>query len=213
VDILEYNLRREGYAVEKAYDGETGLRMALELKPRLVLLDLMLPGLDGLSVCRALRETDSATPVLLLTAREAEDDKVLGLESGADDYITKPFAMKELLARVRANLRRAAPPAVSAELVSGELRVDTGRRDVTRAGATIELSPKEYELLLYLMTAKGRVVSREELLEKVWAYSFFDDLRVVDVTVRRLREKLEENPAEPVFILTRRGAGYLFGGQ
>ncbi|MDR0248811.1 MAG: response regulator transcription factor [Oscillospiraceae bacterium] len=218
VDILDYNLLREGYRTLRAYDGEEGLRLALEASPALVLLDVMLPRRNGFDVCRLLREKDKVTPVLLLTALEAEDDKVRGLEAGADDYITKPFAMKELLARVRANIRRAVesaappPPLPPAEFVYRDLRIHRNRLNVTRGGEPCDLSQKEYDLLLYLADARERVVTREELLEKVWGYTYLsDDMRVVDVAVRRLREKLEKNPAEPEYIVTKRGAGYMFG--
>jgi two-component system response regulator VicR len=213
VDILEFNLKRAGYTILKAFDGPAGLDMALSKKPDLVLLDIMLPMMDGFSVCRAIRERDAVLPILLLTARGEEEDKVRGLELGADDYITKPFSVKELLARVKANIRRTQleESREDAELLAtGALTLDQGRMEVRRDGETLELSQREFDLLLYLWQRKNKVVSREELMEKVWGYEFYGDLRAVDVAVRRLREKLEEYPAEPIYILTRRGAGYLF---
>jgi two-component system response regulator VicR len=213
VDILEFNLTRVGYAVLKAFDGPSGLDMALAKKPDLVLLDIMLPMMDGFSVCRAIRERDAVLPILLLTARGEEEDKVRGLELGADDYITKPFSIKELLARVKANIRRTQLEGRNEDaeiLEAGALTLDQGRLEVRRDGEALELSQREYDLLLYLWQRKNKVVSREELMEKVWGYEYYGDLRAVDVAVRRLREKLEEYPAEPVYILTRRGAGYLF---
>ncbi|MDR1735819.1 MAG: response regulator transcription factor [Oscillospiraceae bacterium] len=217
VDILEFNLKLAGYTVIAAFDGITGLEMALNAKPDLVLLDIMLPRLDGFKVCRAIREKDALLPVLLLTAREEEEDKVLGLEIGADDYITKPFSIKELLARVKANIRRTMYDAQTAEdsadtLTAGKLTLNQNRMEVRRAGETLELSQREYDILCYLWKS-GKVTSREELMEKVWGYDYYGDLRVVDVAVRRLREKLEENPAEPRYILTRRGAGYYFDNE
>ena len=217
VDILVFHLKRSGYETAVAYDGQDGLQKALDGRPDLILLDVMLPKMDGFTVCRALRREDALTPVIMLTAREEEADKVLGLELGADDYITKPFSIKELLARVKANMRRTSAareePDVTADVLeSGLLRLHTGRMELTKSGAPVELSQREYDLMHYLMERSGNVVSREELMQKVWNYDYLGDLRVVDVTVRRLREKIEDNPAEPVYILTRRGAGYLFGG-
>ena len=212
VDILEFNLKKAGYAVLRALDGPAGLEMALAKKPDLVLLDIMLPMLDGFSVCRAIRERDPVMPIVLLTARGEEEDKVRGLELGADDYVTKPFSTKELLARVKANMRRTQlEDAPSAELLeTGALTLDQNRLEVRRDGVPLELSQREFDLLLYLWQRKNKVVSREELMEKVWGYEYYGDLRAVDVAVRRLREKIEEYPAEPIYILTRRGAGYLF---
>lgn len=214
VDILEFNLKLAGYTVQKAFDGPDGLAMALEQKPELVLLDIMLPKMDGFAVCRSIRERDAVMPILLLTARGEEEDKVRGLELGADDYITKPFSIKELLARVKANIRRTRFEASREEtdeiLTAGTLTLRQDRMQVCRNGEPLELSQREFDLLLYLWRNGGKVVSREELMEKVWGYEYYGDLRAVDVAVRRLREKIEENPAEPVYILTKRGAGYLF---
>lgn len=217
VDILAFHLQRSGYEPLTASDGESGLRMALSEKPDLILLDVMLPKMDGFTVCKAIRREDPAVPILILTAREEENDKVLGLDLGADDYITKPFAVKELIARVGANIRRVSVAREAAEspetadvLESGRLRLHTGRMEVSVDGQPVELSQREYDLLLYLMSHAGAVASREELMHKVWNFEFMGDLRVVDVAVRRLREKIEPNPAEPVYILTKRGVGYLF---
>lgn len=218
VDILSFNLGREGYDTVEAYDGPTGLKLALEENPDLILLDLMLPGMDGFDVCRQIRQAGQATPILMLTAREEEADKVLGLELGADDYITKPFSMRELIARVGANIRRtamntaaAATAAATAMPVAGDLSIDTDSHQVFRDGKPLELTTREYELLTFLASHPNKVYSRIDLMEQVWNYGYVgDDQRTVDVTVRRLREKIEENPASPKYILTRRGVGYYF---
>ena len=219
VDILSFNLEREGYDTIEAYDGPTGLKLALEENPDLILLDLMLPGMDGFDVCRQIRRAGHATPILMLTAREEEADKVLGLELGADDYITKPFSMRELLARVKANIRRvgmvpAAPqgeePAAAA-MKLGRITVDVERATVYNDGKPLDLTQREYELILYLVSQPGNVFSREALMEHVWNYEgYVGDVRAVDVAVRRLREKLEDDPAAPRFICTKRGMGYYF---
>lgn len=216
VDILSFNLGREGYATLEAYDGEAGLQLALEQDPDLILLDLMLPKMNGFDVCRSIREHGRATPIIMLTAREEETDKVLGLELGADDYITKPFSMRELIARVGANIRRtamAAPvsAAATAMPVAGDLSINTDSHQVFRAGEAIDLTTREYELLTFLASHPNKVYSRIDLMEQVWNYGYVgDDVRTVDVTVRRLREKIEADPANPVYILTRRGVGYYF---
>jgi len=217
VDILDFHLQRSGYSVLSAMDGEAGLRLALEKKPDLILLDVMLPKMDGFSVCKAVRRENNTVPILMLTAREEENDKVMGLDLGADDYITKPFAVKELLARVGANIRRTSVAAPDTEqaadvLESGRLKLHTGRMEVSVDGKPVEVSQREYDLLLFLMRHVGSVASREELMHKVWNYEHMGDLRVVDVAIRRLREKIEPNPAEPVYILTKRGVGYIFAG-
>ena len=219
VDILSYNLTREGYDTLEALDGPTGLQLALEQNPDLILLDLMLPGMSGFDVCRQVRESGSSTPILMLTAREEEADKVLGLELGADDYITKPFSVRELMARVKANIRRvsmAASPAPeqgeSLALGGGRLTVDEARATVFKDGAPLELTQREYDLICFLAAQPGKVFSREALMEHVWNYEgYVGDVRAVDVAVRRLREKLEDDPANPAFIKTKRGMGYFFG--
>lgn len=217
VDILTFNLQREGYRVVSALDGEEGVEVATRENPDLILLDLMLPKMDGFEVCKYIRRTMS-TPIIMLTAREEEVDKILGLELGADDYMTKPYSMRELLARVKANIRRREIDITEEErtkstetsLEFGELVIDLNSVSVTKNGKFVELTPREFELIKFLATNANHVFSREELMEKVWNYEYFGDLRTVDVTVRRLREKIEDNPAEPVYILTRRGAGYMF---
>ena len=216
VDILSFNLGREGYDTVEAYDGPTGLKLALEENPDLILLDLMLPGMDGFDVCRQIRQAGQATPILMLTAREEEADKVLGLELGADDYITKPFSMRELLARVKANIRRtgmtvAAPAPGGGRLELGRITVDPQAMTVSKDGEALELTQREYELVRLLSAHKGQVFSREALMEQVWNYEgYVGDVRAVDVAIRRLREKIEDDPAEPKFIVTRRGLGYVF---
>ncbi len=220
IDILSFNLSREGYDTIEALDGKTGLQLALEQDPDLILLDLMLPEMNGFDVCRSLREKGRTTPVIMLTAREEETDKVMGLELGADDYITKPFSMRELLARVKANIRRSDMiPTVTADTKSGtrldlgRIVVDTELMVVYKDGKTLELSQREYELIKFLASQPGKVFSREALMEHVWNYDgYVGDVRAVDVAVRRLREKLEDDPASPEFLVTRRGLGYLFNG-
>lgn len=218
VDILRFNLQREGYRTIEAYDGEDGLNKALTEDPDIVLLDVMLPKMIGFDVCRKLREAGQNVPVIILTAREEEADKVFGLEIGADDYMTKPFSMRELVARVGANIRRtsmaaaAAPTAAaSAMAVADDLSINTDSHQVFRGGKAIDLTQREYELLTFLASHPNKVYSRVDLMEQVWNYGYVgDDVRTVDVTVRRLREKIEADPANPVYILTRRGAGYFF---
>ena len=215
VDILKFNLAREGYRVIEAYDGEEGYIKAISEKPDLILLDVMLPKMDGFDVCKKIREI-SAVPIIMLTARDEEIDKVLGLELGADDYMTKPFGVRELMARVKANLRRLSQPAKeesSDKMTFGALVIDNEKYEVSKAGAVIELTVREFELLKFLAAQPDKIFTRENLLEKVWGYEYYGDLRTVDVTVRRLREKLEDDPAEPTYILTKRGVGYLFKGQ
>ena len=222
VDILSFNLEREGYNTLEAYDGKTGLQLALEQNPDLVLLDLMLPGMDGFDVCREIRKAGSAVPIIMLTAREEETDKVLGLELGADDYITKPFAMRELLARVKANIRRmsmapvapavpAPEPQTQRRLELGRVCVDLERATVYKDGQPLELTQREYDLICFLASQPGKVFSREALMEHVWNYEgYVGDVRAVDVAIRRLREKIEDDPASPKFIVTKRGMGYYF---
>lgn len=214
-DILEFNLKKEGYNVTCAYDGEDGLGKAREINPDLILLDVMLPKLDGFEVCKSVRKF-SNVPIIMVTAREEEVDKVLGLELGADDYITKPFSMRELMARVKANVRRGFAPADESvagdenKLVFGNIVINLRSLDLKKNGEHVELTPREFDLIKFLATQPNQVFSREELMEKVWQYDYYGDLRTVDVTVRRLREKIEDDPANPVRIVTRRGAGYMF---
>lgn len=219
VDILDFNLKREGFDTLRAYDGREGLEMARSANPDLILLDIMLPYMDGFEVCRTLRGEGSNVPIIMITAREEETDKVFGLENGADDYITKPFSMRELMARVKANMRRSLPAAPAASVTqaaaqSGNLiriravTIDLDRRAVYKDGCELELTQREFDLICFLAQARGKVVSRQELMTAVWQYDYFGDLRTVDVAVRRLREKLEINPAEPEYVITKRGAGY-----
>nr|WP_283243686.1 response regulator [Feifania hominis] len=215
-DIVEFNLRREGFSTVTAYDGAEGLERARKGRFSLILLDVMLPGLDGWEVLKALRRDGDTTPILMLTAREEEIDKIRGLELGADDYITKPFSMKELLARIRANIRRVAYESLerseqTTEVTARELTINLERVEARKNGTLVELSNREFSLLSFFATHPGKVFSREELLSNVWGYEgYLGDLRAVDVMIRRLREKIEEDPAEPQFIMTKRGAGYYF---
>ncbi|MBQ3391174.1 MAG: response regulator transcription factor [Clostridia bacterium] len=209
-DIVAFNLNREGYETLIAADGTTGLEKALGEEFDLILLDVMLPGLDGWEVLSALREKKTV-PVIMLTAREEELDKIHGLELGADDYITKPFSMNELKARIRANLRRVDYAKVGEQAVTEGQRLVANHAlmQISKDGRILELTAKEYALLLFLMEHRGSVFSREQLLEQVWEFEgFLGDTRVVDVMIRRLREKVEDDPGNPDFILTKRGAGY-----
>jgi DNA-binding response OmpR family regulator len=211
VATLKYNLEREGYRVVAAGDGEKAINLARSERPDLMILDLMLPAVDGLEVCRILRR-EMSLPILMLTARAGEVDKVVGLEIGADDYVTKPFSTRELLARIRALLRRTTAPTDEEMLVSGDLRIDMKRREVTRNERILDLKPKEMELLIFLMRNKGRAFTREHLLRDVWGYDFMGDSRTVDVHISWLRQKIEDQPGKPVRILTVRGVGYRFEG-
>jgi two-component system response regulator VicR len=215
VDILRYNLSKEGYNVLAAYDGDEAINIALKEDPDLILLDIMLPKQDGFSVCKKLREKITS-PIIMLTARGEEVDKVLGLELGADDYITKPFSMRELMARVKANLRRIAlsEPGGEEEIIRlGDLELDLKSYVVRKKGKPLDLTFREYELIKYLSTQAGQVFTREKLLEEVWGYEYYGDIRTVDVTVRRLREKVEDDPSNPTYIITKRGVGYYFRKQ
>jgi two-component system response regulator VicR len=219
VDILKYNLEKAEYDTLCAYDGREGLNLARQENPDLMLLDVMLPYLDGFQVCRTLRDEGNNIPIIMITAREEETDKVLGLELGADDYITKPFSVRELLARVKTNIRRAASMEAPPLEFSGDvlkkngLIIDFERHTVFKNGAGLDLTQREYELIKYLAAYPGKVISREQLMSEVWQYDYFGDLRAVDVAVRRLREKLEDNPAEPLYVMTKRGVGYYFNDQ
>ncbi|MCL1897111.1 MAG: response regulator transcription factor [Clostridiales bacterium] len=213
-DIVRFNLTKEGFETESAYDGAEGLELALKNDPDLVLLDVMLPTMDGFAVCRKIREK-SNVPIIILTAKEEEVDKVLGLELGADDYITKPFGLRELIARVKANIRRrgmtdivGADPANVTEF--GSITIDTNRYEARKNGEALDLTLREFELLKYLAEREDKVYSREQLLEDVWGYEYYGDIRTVDVTVRRLREKLEDDSSDPKYVLTKRGVGYYF---
>jgi two-component system response regulator VicR len=217
-DILKFNLEKEGYDVICAFDGITAVELALSEKPDLMLLDLMLPGKDGMDVCREIRAAHLQFPIIMLTAKDGEIDKVLGLELGADDYVTKPFSTRELLARVKAHMRRVTKmAAASEEIVDAEkqgipffdLFIDTDMYLVFKNGEQLDLTHREYELLFYLVKHSGKVMTREHLLQAVWGFEYFGDVRTVDVTIRRLREKIEENPSKPEYILTRRGLGYV----
>jgi DNA-binding response OmpR family regulator len=215
LDTLRYNLRKEGHDVVTAVDGAEAMAVARRDKPDLIILDIMLPKLSGFEVCRILRK-EMTTPILMLTAKDEEIDKVVGLEIGADDYMTKPFSMRELLARVGAMLRRsemAVGPAVAAEvLIIGDLEIDVARHRASLGGTTLQLTPKEFDLLTFLAKNKGFVFSREQLLEKVWGYDFAGDTRTVDVHIRWLRQKIEREPTEPERLVTVRGTGYKLEG-
>ena len=213
VATLKYSLERENYQVMTASDGEAALSLARAGAPDLIVLDLMLPGLGGLEVARILRK-ETRVPILMLTAKGTETDKVLGLEIGADDYVTKPFGMQELLARVRALLRRsesgqeAAPETAN----SGDLRIDLLRRETRKAGDVLRLKPKEFDLLLFFVRNPSRVFTREQLLNQIWGYEFAGDTRTVDVHIRWLRQKIEDDPSAPLRLITVRGTGYMFEG-
>lgn len=220
LDILQFNLEKEGYKVAVAMDGEAAVSMALQVNPDLILLDVMLPKLDGFEVCKNIR-TWSDAPIIMLTAKGEEVDKILGLEIGADDYITKPFSMRELSARIKANMRRTSPADSSADqtsgsgkvIQSGSLKIDCDRYEVYRNDQPVILTLREFELIKFLAMQPEKVFSRETLLEQVWGYEFFGDVRTVDVTVRRLREKVESDPSAPRYIMTKRGVGYYFNNK
>ena len=214
VDIVVFNLIKEGYDAISAYDGEEGLKKVFEEDPDIILLDIMMPKMDGFEVCKKIREKKD-TPIIMLTARAEEVDKVLGLELGADDYVTKPFGVRELMARVKANIRRRdhSEEANDAVAVYGDIMIDSKRYEVKRNDEFINLTRREFDLIKFLANQRGQVFSREILLEKVWGYEYFGDVRTVDVTVRRLRSKIEENPEFPKYILTKRGVGYYFSEE
>ena len=216
-NIIKFNLKKEGYDVYTAYDGKEALQKVEEVNPDLILLDLMLPKIDGLEVAREVRKTHNM-PIIMVTAKDAEIDKVLGLEMGADDYVTKPFSNRELVARVKANLRRQSATMAEAQaaeeesknndIAIGDLVIHPDAYVVSKRGEKIELTHREFELLYYLAKHIGQVMTREHLLQTVWGYDYFGDVRTVDVTVRRLREKIEDNPSRPIWLVTRRGVGY-----
>ncbi len=212
-DIIKFNLEKEGYEVVVAFDGEEALEKVEAEDPDLIILDLMLPKVDGLEVAKRVRAKHT-TPIIMVTAKDSELDKVLGLELGADDYVTKPFSNRELVARVKANLRREATAQAPAEedkntdIRVGDITIHPEAYTVTKRGENINLTHREFELLHYLAQHIGQVINREHLLQTVWGYDYFGDVRTVDVTVRRLREKIEDNPSQPQWLITRRGVGY-----
>ncbi|MED1951954.1 response regulator YycF [Brevibacillus centrosporus] len=210
-DILKFTFEKEGYQVVCAYDGEEALVVVQNERPDLILLDVMLPGKDGMDVCRAVRQSHDV-PIIMLTAKDSELDKVLGLELGADDYVTKPFSTRELVARVKAHLRRHQPKNEEKDqqhlLRVHELEIDLHSYTVDKTGEQLDLTHREFELLVYLAKHQGQVLTREHLLQSVWGFDYFGDVRTVDVTIRRLREKIEDDPSQPKYIITRRGLGY-----
>lgn len=210
-NILDFNLKKEGFNTLVANDGETAVDMAYNKNPDLILLDIMLPKMDGFSVCKKVRK-DLNTPIIMLTAKEDEVDKVLGLELGADDYMTKPFSPRELMARIKANLRRTEMSEnTQADILKyGNLVINCASYEVKLKNKVVDITLREFELLKFLAQSKGQVFTRESLLEKVWGYEYFGDVRTVDVTVRRIREKIEQDPANPRYIITKRGVGYYF---
>ncbi len=225
VDVLYHNLNREGYNIIEAYDGETAINMAFEQKPDLILLDIMLPKVDGLTVCKRIRNSMNI-PIIMLSAKSEEIDKILGLELGADDYITKPFSVRELVARVKANLRKAElntndkqmndsmviekPKEKEPDKIIeiGEIYINLDKFEVKVRNKPIELTLREFEVLKYLASQPGQVITRESLLEKVWGYEYYGDIRTVDVTIRRIREKIEIDTSSPKLLITKRGVGY-----
>jgi len=216
-DILQFTLEKEGYDVVCAYDGNAAVTLAEKEKPDLILLDIMLPGKDGMEVCRVVRRT-SDVPIIMLTAKDSELDKVLGLELGADDYVTKPFSSRELLARIKANLRRHTKELAeekkkesepSTKITVGQLIIDMKSYTVEKDGQQIDITHREFALLHYMAKNRGQVMTRDHLLQAVWGFDYFGDARTVDVTIRRLREKIEDDPSSPHYIITRRGLGYM----
>lgn len=214
--VLAYNIKKEGFDCDVAYDGESGLTMAITGSYDLILLDIMLPKMNGFEVCEKIRYK-SQVPIIFVTAKEEEKDKIFGLETGADDYVTKPFSFRELLSRIRANIRRSSGEVIrtqasapsSSTIVIGELEIDQEHYSVTKNGEPIELSKKDYDLIALLAENAGKAFTREELLEKVWGYDdYYGDIRTVDVAVNRLRSKIEKDTAKPEYIMTKRGVGY-----
>ena len=212
VDILKFNLEKEGYKTIEAYDGEQAVEMAYESKPDLIILDVMLPKMDGFSVCKKVRQKLTC-PIIMLTAKEEVVDKIIGLELGADDYMTKPFSIRELTARIKANLRKHVVQEEEAESDASSIKIkdlilDAEKYVVVKNGVIIDLTMKEFEVLKLLAIHAGQVFTREQILKNVWGYDYYGDLRSVDVTIRRIREKIEDNTAEPKYIITKRGIGY-----
>ena len=222
VDILVYNLEKEGYNTLQANDGLTAVDIALSKKPDLILLDIMLPKMDGLAVCKRIRHTLNV-PILMLTAKDEEIDKILGLELGADDYVTKPFSVRELMARVKANLRKVEASLIddtiqektgtSNKIIVGDLSLDLDKFEVKIKDEVVDLTLREFEVLKYLASQPGQVITREVLLEKVWGYEYYGDIRTVDVTVRRIREKIEKDTSAPKILITKRGVGYYIASK
>ena len=226
INLLEYNLEKEGYNLIEARDGETGLKLAFDKKPDLILLDLMLPRIDGLTVCKRIRNAPLNIPIIMISAKAEEIDKILGLELGADDYITKPFSIRELVARVKANLRKAELSSYNMDesnkeknenhdkiIRIGELYINLDKFEVRVNDKLIELTLREFEVLRYLANQPGQVVTREALLEKVWGYEYYGDIRTVDVTIRRIREKIEQDTSSPKLLITKRGVGYYLSSR
>ena len=226
INLLEYNLEKEGYNLIEARDGETGLKLAFDKKPDLILLDLMLPRIDGLTVCKRIRNSPLNIPIIMISAKAEEIDKILGLELGADDYITKPSSIRELVARVKANLRKAELSSYNMDesnkeknenhdkiIRIGELYINLDKFEVRVNDKLIELTLREFEVLRYLANQPGQVVTREALLEKVWGYEYYGDIRTVDVTIRRIREKIEQDTSSPKLLITKRGVGYYLSSR
>ena len=222
-DILVYNLKKEGYNTIEASDGVTAVNIALEQYPDLILLDIMLPKMDGLSVCKRIKNSYNV-PILMLTAKDSEIDKILGLELGADDYITKPFSVRELIARVKANLRKVENISMQRmeneyskkkenKIIVNDLELDLDKFEVKIRGEIIDLTVREFEVIKFLASQPGQVVTRETLLEKVWGYEYYGDIRTVDVTVRRIREKIEKDTSNPKILITKRGVGYYIASK
>ena len=213
VDVLKFNLEKDGYKTIEAYDGEQAVEMALTAKPDLIILDVMLPKMDGFTVCKKIRQKLTC-PIIMLTAKEEVVDKIIGLELGADDYMTKPFSVRELTARVKANLRKHVLPeeaqkdSETDELKIKDLVLDVEKYVVVKKGKIIDLTMKEFEVIKLLATHAGQVFTREQILKNVWGYDYYGDVRSVDVTIRRIREKIEDNTSEPKYIITKRGIGY-----